>query len=59
MLCVFCFLKKGWVVLGWKGTLMFVYSKGICSSRGVQVSRGVENDKMKQLIVLGVLMKTS
>lgn len=41
---------------------MFVYSKdrlGICSSRGVQVSRGVENDKMKQLIVLGVLMKTS
>lgn len=38
---------------------MFVYSKGICSSRGVQVSRGVENDKMKQLIVLGVAMKTS
>lgn len=38
---------------------MFVYSKGICSSRGVQVSRGVENDKMKQLIVLGMVMKTS
>lgn len=54
---VVCFLLlKG---LGWVEKVMFVYSKGICSSRGVQVSRGVENDKMKQLIVLGVLMKTS
>lgn len=58
MLCV-CFFLLGRVGLGWVEKVMFVYSKGICSSRGVQVSRGVENDKMKQLIVLGVLMKTS
>lgn len=55
-----CFLLlKG---LGWVEKVMFVYSKGrlyVVGSRGVQVSRGVENDKMKQLIVLGVLMKTS
>lgn len=51
---MFFFAWKGWVE-----KVMFVYSKGIRSSRGVQVSRGVENDKMKQLIVLGMVMKTS
>lgn len=55
--CGRCYVSFSWK--GWVEKVMFVYSKCKCSSRGVQVSRGVENDKMKQLIVLGVVMKTS